>query len=43
MKKHMVAGDVEAANEAVKSGKLRQIASGFMYREDETPGFGLGA
>ena len=33
MKKHMVAGDVEAANEAVKSGKLRQIASGFMYGE----------
>ena len=31
MKKHMIAGDVEAANEAVKSGKLRQIASGFMY------------
>lgn len=31
MKKDMVAGDVEAANEAVKSGKLRQIASGFMY------------
>ena len=34
MKKHMVAGDVEAANEAVKSGKLRQIASGFMYGDD---------
>ena len=34
MKKHMVAGDVEAANEAVKSGKLRQIASGFLYGED---------
>lgn len=31
MKKDMVAGDVEAVNEAVKSGKLRQIASGFMY------------
>jgi superfamily II DNA or RNA helicase len=31
MKKHLVADDVEAANEAVKSGKLRQIASGFMY------------
>jgi hypothetical protein len=35
MKKHMVAGDVEAANEAVKSGKLRQIASGFMYRTED--------
>ena len=34
MKKDMCAEDVEAANEAVKSGKLRQIASGFMYRED---------
>jgi hypothetical protein len=33
MKKHMVVGDIEAANEAVKSGKLRQIASGFMYGE----------
>ncbi len=33
MKKHMVAGDVEAANEAVKSGKLRQIASGFLYND----------
>ena len=31
MRKHLVAGDIEAANEAVKSGKLRQIASGFMY------------
>ena len=35
MKKHMVVGDVEAANEAVKSGKLRQIASGFMYEDEE--------
>ena len=35
MKKHMIAGDVEAANEAVKSGKLRQIASGFMYEDDD--------
>jgi SNF2 family DNA or RNA helicase len=35
MKKHMIAGDVEAANEAVKSGKLRQIASGFMYGDDD--------
>ena len=34
MKKHMIAGDVEAANEAVKSGKLRQIASGFMYDDN---------
>ena len=31
MKKHMVVDDVEAANQAVKSGKLRQIASGFLY------------
>lgn len=31
MKKDMVVNDVEAANEAVKSGKLRQIASGFLY------------
>jgi SNF2 family DNA or RNA helicase len=36
MKKEMVAADVAAVNEAVKSGKLRQIASGFMYREDGT-------
>ena len=35
MRKHMVAGDVEAANEAVKSGKLRQIASGFLYEDEE--------
>lgn len=35
MKKHMVVGDVEAANEAVKSGKLRQIASGFLYRTED--------
>lgn len=34
MKRDMVAGDVEAANEAVKSGKLRQLASGFLYGED---------
>jgi SNF2 family DNA or RNA helicase len=31
MKKHMVVDDVEAANQAVKSGKLRQLASGFLY------------
>jgi SNF2 family DNA or RNA helicase len=34
MRKHMVIEDeqdVEAANQAVKSGKLRQIASGFVY------------
>ena len=35
MKKHMVVGDIEAANQAVKSGKLRQIASGFMYDDDD--------
>jgi len=34
MKEEMVVGDVAAVNEAVKSGKLRQISSGFMYRED---------
>jgi hypothetical protein len=31
MKRHMVVGDIEAANQAVKSGKLRQLASGFLY------------
>jgi len=31
MKKDMVVDDVEAANQAVKSGKLRQLASGFVY------------
>lgn len=36
MKHEMVVGDVAAVNEAVKSGKLRQIASGFMYFEDAT-------
>ena len=36
MKKHMVvdALDIESANAAVTSGKLRQIASGFAYREN---------
>lgn len=34
MKQEMVAADVEAVNAAVQSGKLRQIASGFMYHED---------
>jgi len=33
MKKDMVVGDVEAANAAVQSGKLRQLASGFLYEE----------
>jgi len=37
MKKHMVVGDIESANQAVNSGKLRQISSGFLYRENETP------
>jgi SNF2 family DNA or RNA helicase len=36
MKKHMVVEDREAANQAVKSGVLRQIASGFYYG-DATP------
>jgi SNF2 family DNA or RNA helicase len=31
MKRDMFAEDVEAVNEAVKSGKLRQIASNFIY------------
>ena len=35
MKRHLIVSGVEAANEAVKSGKLRQIASGFMYDADE--------
>ena len=55
MKKDMVHGDVEAVNEAVKSGKLLQLASGFMYGKieetgeefiepyDEMRGFQLGA
>jgi len=34
MKKEMIVGDVEAANQAVKSGKLRQIASGFLYQNE---------
>jgi len=35
MKKDMVVKNVEAANEAVKSGKLRQIASGFLYGDEK--------
>ena len=35
MKKDMLVDDIEAANEAVKSSKLRQIASGFIYDEDK--------
>ena len=37
MKRDMVADDydADAVNEAVKSGKLRQIASGFLYTEDD--------
>jgi hypothetical protein len=34
MKKHMVVEGREAANQAVKSGVLRQIASGFYYADD---------
>ena len=36
MKRDMIADDydADAANEAVKSGKLRQIASGFIYTDD---------
>ena len=34
MKEEMVVDDVEAANEAVKSGKLRCLASGFVYDID---------
>ncbi|MBT4082139.1 MAG: DEAD/DEAH box helicase [Alphaproteobacteria bacterium] len=33
MKKEMVVKGIPAVNEAVKSGKLRQIASGFIYHE----------
>jgi len=33
MRKDLFADEVEAANEAVASGKLRQIASGFIYDE----------
>lgn len=33
MKEDLIAEDIEAANAAVQSGKLRQIASGFMYNE----------
>tara|TARA_R110000822_G_scaffold1766_8_gene8178 strand:+ start:5742 stop:6977 length:1236 start_codon:yes stop_codon:yes gene_type:complete len=35
MRKEMVAGGVVAVNDAVKSGKLRQIASGFLYQEED--------
>jgi ERCC4-related helicase len=34
MRKDMLVGDIVAVNEAVKSGKLRQIASGFAYNID---------
>lgn len=34
MAKEMVLGDIEAVNMAVLSGKLQQIASGFIYDED---------
>tara|TARA_R110000824_G_scaffold178870_6_gene358840 strand:- start:57 stop:1397 length:1341 start_codon:yes stop_codon:yes gene_type:complete len=36
MKRDMLVKDVEAVNEAVKYGKLRQIASGFLYGETAT-------
>jgi hypothetical protein len=39
MKRHMVAGEVEAANQAVKSSKLRQLASGFIYDDGITTEF----
>ena len=35
MKKHMVTDDVEAANAAVASGKLRQLGSGFIYNDQK--------
>jgi superfamily II DNA or RNA helicase len=35
MKKHMVTDDVEAANAAVASGKLRQLGSGFIYDDQK--------
>lgn len=34
MKRHFCADGVEAVNEAVKSGKLRQIGSGFLYKQE---------
>ena len=35
LQRDMVAEGVDAANAAVLSGKLQQVTSGFMYREDE--------
>ena len=35
MKRDMVVGEAEAVNMAVRDGKLRQIASGFLYYFDE--------
>jgi superfamily II DNA or RNA helicase len=35
MKRDMIAGEVVAVNDAVKSGKLRQIASSFIYGADD--------
>jgi len=35
MRRHMVVDDVEAVNAAVRDGKLRQLASGFLYNEDK--------
>jgi len=37
MKKDFIIGDVVAVNEAVKSGKLRQLGSGFLYNENGPP------
>jgi len=37
MKKDMLVGDIEAANSAVQSGKLRQIASNFVYHDCISP------
>jgi hypothetical protein len=39
MAAEMLVGGVEAANEAVQSGKLRQIGSGFIYNSEETVRF----
>lgn len=38
MKKEFIADGIEAVNAAVQSGKLRQIASGFLYPEDSFGG-----
>ena len=36
MRRHMVVGEVEAVNAAVRDGKMRQLSSGFLYNEDKS-------